>query len=335
MEQARRELQRLQDQTRRAADQEELQAAYTKTGVVGAAAFAMIVAAIMKGVSAYNESTNAMLGLKSIAENTGNSVSGLQKAMAQLTSDGLMPVSNAATGLKNLLSRGFGLEEAVDIMNRFKDSAAFGRQASLTFGYAIQSATEGLKNENSILVDNAGVTKNVSVMWKEYAKELGKSYMELTLAEKRQAEYNGIMKETQHQLGNAALYTQTFSGQQAALGASTLVLAQNFGASLIPVLSVLVGVIKPVIDTIGIFVKDNPEAVAAITTLGATFTGLIAVFGAATEAAKLAMIGLVTNPVILILAGVAAAFAAVTVAIHNNRVATEELEKAQDDLQRV
>ncbi|WP_036653889.1 hypothetical protein, partial [Paenibacillus wynnii] len=104
----------------------------------------------------------------------------------------------------------------------------------------------------------------------------------------------------------------------------TLVLAQNFGASLIPVLSVLVGVIKPVIDTIGIFVKDNPEAVAAITTLGATFTGLIAVFGAATEAAKLAMIGLVTNPVILILAGVAAAFAAVTVAIHNNRVATEE-----------
>lgn len=34
------------------------------------------------------------------------------------------------------------------------------------------SATEGLKNENSILVDNAGVTKNVAKMREEYAKKI-------------------------------------------------------------------------------------------------------------------------------------------------------------------
>ena len=33
--------------------------------------------------------------------------------------------------------------------------------------------TEGLKNENSILVDNAGVTKNVAKMWEDYAKAIG------------------------------------------------------------------------------------------------------------------------------------------------------------------
>lgn len=55
------------------------------------------------------------------------------------------------------------------MMNRFKDSAAFGRQSSLSLGEAVKSATEGIKNENSILVDNAGVTKNVSMMWEEYA----------------------------------------------------------------------------------------------------------------------------------------------------------------------
>jgi hypothetical protein len=41
-------------------------------------------------------------------------------------------------------------------MNRFKDSAAFGRQGALEFGQAIVGATEGIKNGNSALVDNAG-----------------------------------------------------------------------------------------------------------------------------------------------------------------------------------
>ena len=40
-------------------------------------------------------------------------------------------------------------------------------------GEAIKSAAEGIKNENSILVDNAGVTKNLSVIWDEYAASIG------------------------------------------------------------------------------------------------------------------------------------------------------------------
>jgi hypothetical protein len=63
-----------------------------------------------------------------------------------------MSVSQASTGLKNLLLAGFGLDQAVILMNRFKDSAAFGRQGALSFGDAITSATEGIKNGNSILV---------------------------------------------------------------------------------------------------------------------------------------------------------------------------------------
>ena len=40
-------------------------------------------------------------------------------------------------------------------------------------------------------------------MWEDYAKELGKSTKNLTDAEKRQAEYNGIMHETRFQVGDA------------------------------------------------------------------------------------------------------------------------------------
>ena len=66
--------------------------------------------------------------------------------------------------------RGYSIDQIEQTMIALKDSSAFGRQASLSLGDAVQSATEGLKNENSIIVDNAGVTKNVAKMWEDYAK---------------------------------------------------------------------------------------------------------------------------------------------------------------------
>ena len=47
--------------------------------------------------------------------------------------------------------------------------------------------------ENSVLSDAAGVQKNISKMYEDYAKKIGKSTDELTQAEKAQAVYNGIM----------------------------------------------------------------------------------------------------------------------------------------------
>ena len=75
------------------------------------------------------------------------------------------------------------------MMLRFKDSAAFGRQGALSMGEAIEGATQGIKNQNSIMVDNVGVTKNLSIMRDEYAKSIGKKTSDLTDAEKAEASY--------------------------------------------------------------------------------------------------------------------------------------------------
>ena len=96
-----------------------------------------------------------MVGLQSIVEGVGENFDQAKKVIEDFTADGLVAPAEAATALKNLLARGFGLQEATDLMNRFKDSAAFGRQSSLSLGEAVKSASEGIKNENSILVDNA------------------------------------------------------------------------------------------------------------------------------------------------------------------------------------
>lgn len=156
---------------------------------------------------------NAMMGLQSIVEGQGRSFEQAQAFIQSYISDGLVPLTNAATAYKNLAARGYGDEQIQQVMVALKDSAAFGRQANLSLGEAVQSATEGLKNENSILVDNAGVTKNVAKMWDEYAESVGTTANNLTQEQKIQAEVNGILAETRFQTGDAAKASESYSGQ--------------------------------------------------------------------------------------------------------------------------
>lgn len=230
-------------------------------GIGAGIGFAGMSLGIKKAVDASSELQNSMVGLKSIVEGTGGDFDKAKKFVQEFTADGLVATADAATSLKNLLSRGFSLDEASVLMDRFKNSAAFGRQASLGLGEAVKTATEGLKNENSILVDNAGVTKNVSMMWKDYAKEIGKSEKDLTMAEKRHAELNGIMQETKFQMGDAAKYAKEFSGQLALTTANSTKMWSSIGDQLKPALTSLLQAINPVITAVTNFATAHGELV--------------------------------------------------------------------------
>lgn len=166
-----------------------------------------------ESVRAATDASNAMMGMESIVKGQGRSFSKAKKFIDEYISDGLVPATNATTAYKNLAMRGYNDDQIQQVLIALKDSAAFGRQASLTLGDAVSSATEGLKNENSILVDNAGVTKNVSKMWDDYAKSIGTTARNLTHQQKIQAEVNGILQETRFQTGDAAKIAGGFSGQ--------------------------------------------------------------------------------------------------------------------------
>ena len=181
--------------------------------IAGAFAIKQVVDFTKTCIDSASKVQSAFTGLNSIVQGTGNSFAEAKDFINQYTADGLVSIQETATAYKNLLSRGYDTSQIEDVLTRLKDSAAFGRQASYDLGEAVVSASEGLKNENSILVDNAGVTKNVAKMWDEYAKSIGTTANDLTQQQKIQAEYNGIMKETQFQVGDAAAYTKTFSGQ--------------------------------------------------------------------------------------------------------------------------
>lgn len=332
------ESKRASEEAARAAEEaaERTKQAQAQVAAAATAAFAGIVLAIRGAIEAANEYNNAMVGLNSLAEGTGQDFGDLQAAAEDLASDGLMTVADAAASLKNLLARGFSADEAVDMLERLKDAAAFGRQSSLSLGEAVRSASEGIKNENSILVDNAGVTKNVAVMWEEYAATIGKSAANLTQAEKRQAEYNGIMQETAYQVGDAARYAEEFAGKQAALEAATLRVNQALGASVQGALTPLLEAVTPLVDALAGWIERNPELTAGIvaaTTAGVALTavvagaipmvtGLAAAFG--TLQASMGVVGAISLAI-----GALAAFA---VACTNAKTPAEELAEELEGL---
>ena len=199
-------------------------------------------------VDAASELSSALLGMQSILESQGKSFSQAQSFIESYTNDGLMDAADAITAYKNLAAADFNSTEIEDMLLRLKDAAAFGRQGSLSLGEAVKSATEGIKNENSVLVDNAGVTKNLSKMWEEYAASIGKSVNNLSQAEKNQATYNGLMNETKHQIGDAEKLSNTFAGQVLALSASFKKLKIAIGDAIIPVVARIIPYVQQAIS---------------------------------------------------------------------------------------
>ena len=234
-----------------------------KVAMVAGSAF--IIKFGKDAVSAASETQSAWTGLYSIVNGTGKSFSEAQGFLKEYVNDGLIPLTDAVTAYKNLAARGYDTEQIEGIMTSLKDAAAFGRQSSYSYGEAIKSATEGLKNENSILVDNAGVTKNVAKMWDEYAASIGTTANNLTLAQKRQAEYNGILEETKFQQGDAQKYADTYAGKIAKLNTAFYNLKVTVGQ-----------VVAPIVE---LFLPAITTAINAVTKLFNKLKSVMAVFG--------------------------------------------------------
>jgi len=247
---------------------------------------AAVVSFGKKCVEVASETQSAWMGLSSILNGQKKSFSEANKFIQEYISDGLVPLNNAVTAYKNLAARGYNTEQIEKTMTALKDAAAFGRQASYSYGDAISTATEGLKNENSILVDNAGVTKNVAKMWDDYAKSIGTTSNALTQQQKIEAEVNGILQETKWQTGDAAKYATTFAGRVAKLSATFTSLKTEIGNVIIPILNLFIPAIQTALDALLKFLGLLKTVMASIGLEMPDVTSLGGVTAGATEAAE-------------------------------------------------
>lgn len=220
---------------------------------------------VADAVNAASQVESAFRGAESIGRNLGIDPKEVSSAIRNLdlVKSGLLNVGDAATALKNLLATGFSLDKSIELIKRFGDTAAFGRQSALSFGYAISSATEGIKNQNSILVDNAGVTKNLSVILRERGFEIQDLSDKVKGAAAREALYKGLLKETSLQLGDSNTLLNTTQGRMLQLDAAQQRLLQSLGRIITDskLAASGIGALASVLD----FLAKNTELVVGLT----------------------------------------------------------------------
>lgn len=235
-------------------------------------------------VSETTKLNNSMLGLNSVAKSFNVDTTKAKDAAKKLADDGLAPVSVYANALKNLLSTGIGLDQAIELIERYKDRAAFGRSETISFSQAIEYLSQSFRTEQSEIADLSGQTENYSVILQEglrIMQERGQTHAknieQLTQAERVEAKYLGTIKLAQPYIGNAIQFTEQFSGKQERLNTKWTEAKQELGEALIPVLDELIDKIIPIIENLTDFISEHEELIAGLTTGIFTFTGLISV----------------------------------------------------------
>ena len=222
---------------------------FGKLGKIAAAALS--VAAITNfgkaSVQAATQMESKFKGLQFLMNANNRSMQEATTFIQQYTADGLVPMTSAYEAYKNMVSRGYETDQIEKMLNVMKDAAVYARQGQFSMGEAIEKTTMGLRMENSLLTDSVGIQKNVAKMWQEYAKEIGTTANNLTLAQKRQAEFNGFMREGGVFAGAAAEYTNSYAGRTAALSAQFLNLKVAVGNAIMPVLNAIIPAISQVV----------------------------------------------------------------------------------------
>ncbi len=220
-----------------------------------------VIATMSSLIKSSIEMRNSLVGLTAVADSTGQSMYNAKEAAMGLAKTGLLTVSEAAAGLKNLLATGLNIDQATELMTAFTDAAAFNRQGTLKLGEAVVGATQGYKNQLSMLIDNAGITKNLKNMYDDYAASIGTSAGKLTELQKYEAARIGILKEALIFQGNAKKLTQEYSGQVSKLGVSIFELKAALGDTLIPTLSKMISKTQESVSEMNKFFKANKDII--------------------------------------------------------------------------
>lgn len=210
---------------------------------------------------------NSMKGLATVASAFAVDADHAKDSAQALANDGLLKVGDAAEALKNLLASGFSMPEAIKLMEGFKDAAAFNRQGTLSFGDAIVGATQGIKNQNSIMVDNVGITKNLSVIMKEAGFTMQDLSDETKSIAARQALYNGLLKEASIFQGDTEKAADSAGGAFSRFNVTIDTLKRNMAEQFLPTLTDLTNFLtdnQALMDNVAISLTAIGSAIAKI-----------------------------------------------------------------------
>jgi hypothetical protein len=339
LDEARRRIQELEDQSRRGADGMK-NFGSALAGLGAGAALTKLVREMQSVVAESAKLYNAFQGLNAVAKGFGIQTGDAQQAAQDLAKRGFLSLTESVLAFKTAMSTGLDLEESTKLINSLADSAAYNRQSFYTMGGAIQASLDGIKNGNSVLSDAVGVTKNLSVMQKEYAASIGTTVGRLTDAQKIEAAYYGFMREGAIFTGNADEAMQGFTGTQNRFAQATNEARVALGESFTPVVQKTLESLTPTILALADFVTEHKALVSGLATGTAGMLAFVAVLALVPPAFTLIRVavtalGASAGPIglaIVAIGALAGGIGALVAKKGEDARATEDMIKAQKEL---
>lgn len=194
---------------------------------------------------------SSLIAVAATARMFGEDATTAKEAAKSLAEDGLITEAKAAEGLQEIMSTGLGLEEAIVLMERFKDVAAFGGKGTIEYTDKIRMLYESFKTGYGIQAKNAGLIMTWNDLMDVGAEKLGKKTDELTLAEEAMAKYLGVMEVTAGEEGQASLVAETHAGSVTTLKNAKIDLMNTIGQGLLPVMTAFNNTLATVIGKLG------------------------------------------------------------------------------------
>lgn len=179
----------------------KLQSALTGIGIASGAAIAGLIAFGVKSFKAAAEVERLDLALEAVGASSGKGYEALKSASDGMRALGINAAAAQKTTLKFAQSN-IDLSQATLLAKTAQDLSV---ASSMTAEEALQSITFAVTTGNTRVLRQIGITTGASDAYQRYANTIGKAAKDLTMAERRQAVVNLVMKEGTKAAGAYAL----------------------------------------------------------------------------------------------------------------------------------
>ena len=286
-----------------------------KSMTVTGAAITGMTALTVKSASDLGESINA------VTVTFGEASEGV----LQLSKDAATSVGLSSTAFNGLAVRFKGFSETIageggDVVATLDEmtvrAADFASVQNLEVEQAAQLFQSGLAGQSESLRQFGIDLSAATVTAHAYEVGIAEAGAELTEAQKVQARYSSLLAQTDVVQGDFANTSGSLANQMRILKAQITDASAEIGAVLIPILEEALTHVKPILDNIIAWVRENPKLSQAIIIMTAALGALLLVLGpllimlpgivTAIGLVGTAMAFLAANPIVLIIAALVA-----------------------------
>ncbi|WP_240303731.1 primosomal protein [Leptospira interrogans] len=218
-----------------------LKAAFTMafSGVTAGA----LISSVRSVMDEAEKAKNTMRGLAAVTqfqfgkEAVPDAIDSVRKLSSELN----LNKDSIAAAYKNFISMGYSVEQSTKLIKAHADVGSVSRQSNYSLAESIDVASQGYKNQNSVLSDATGIQTNISKMLDKHGMKMDDLSSATTKAAALQALYNETLKEAEAFQGKAAEAAAGYAGSMGVLeknSAETRVALGNlFQESLLPMIN--------------------------------------------------------------------------------------------------